>query len=335
MGFMPTPEQITQREVPTMRKYQGASVFLKDRLEELVGDGSVYGALIYGSTRQDDIRIGSDIDVFIVLNSREGEEEIRKLKEDIKSRYFVPLEINPLIVKIMTNGKYSISSEETEYPTDGIFREYLETCLEQENIIGKNPINVLGKPGKLNKEERATEIEHRNFEYITDLEWMVNEKPYSYDYCQALEKILRWPIFDALGLLWVKNGKLPLNEKGKLVSKERICSLYGSEFGGLDPLQRLDKVMGSLTRYKNFISKYVRDCIEVKNRNDIEGLKKLNNFLKEYKDILDEIRSNFITAINFMEGNRGYLFALVEGRDEEICKELKKRFKERLSFNHG
>ena len=137
MGYVYTPEEFVQGRIASPDDYKRAMKMLIQGLEDMYGQGLVYGANIHGSIFHPDGGLGSDIDVLVVMNNDEAVYKLNGLRHKIKDHTYVPVEFMPLFKEHSERGWHQINS---------YYMQYITTFCK-DGIVGNDPAAVI-KPLK-------------------------------------------------------------------------------------------------------------------------------------------------------------------------------------------
>ncbi len=259
-----------------------ANKMLHDGLHEHYIHGNIYGAQIHGSVFHTDFEPGSDIDVLVVINSRDAheskkvEDELHILHDKIMESTCMHVDFIPIPIYLARSGDHTI---------DYLYAKYMQTFC-RDGVIGIDPFNVIAPKDDWQNpvKEVVTRLGHQLCELSKG---RTKYKIYGEQYCRNLEKMMRQPIYAAIDVYrLLRNNFMYPSMNGKPLSKAECCELYLKEFYDLAKIVEKDlrAVLGARKNYRDF-------------------LKQKGDYIRLLEEI-DEIHPN---ARNVMEINLSYL----------------------------
>ncbi len=265
MGIVFTPEQLSARKIPSLQNYGNGLVELKQELENLYNQGRLHSATLYGSSvdNPSDVRVGSDVDIFVILYSMDAQQELQRLRS-LADKIYLPIEINPLI-----------TVEQAKQGLHGM-QQYFRACLEASSksgyLIGNDPFGILAK-----RLANLTPLQ----EFITfqedNLRRLSRESTESYNerHCQFLSRLFNYPSFIPTELFFIRHKTIP-TKNGRLLSRKERILLLKDEFPeiGAEPLEHISSMYEA---YREFLETIVTSTTDPD--------------VSEYKKLLDEITS--------------------------------------------
>ncbi len=242
MGYVFTPKEFARGGIPSPADYVTAMEILREGLEELFNNRTIYGANIHGSNFHVDGGVGSDVDVLVVTGPVYAEEYLNRIYRDVKEFTNVPVEFVPVQEHLASVGLHHI---------DLFYANYIKKFC-REGIIGEDPISMI-KPSEAWKDPKK-EVSDRLVSNLSKFAKMraVLSPDYNEEHCDFLEKLIRQPIYAAIDALRLKNGGDYPSENGRPLSKSECCKLYAQEFPemGTEDLQAVLKMRG---KYRQFL----------------------------------------------------------------------------------
>lgn len=245
MGVVFTLQQLLNNRIPSIDDYISTKRMSKDEFQELHDLGFIHGVLFYGSFSNDnDFRIGSDIDLKMIVNSLKFKfaERLRNFNINIKKKN-VPLEYNPLTREQVEQGFHGM---------EPCFLETLKTYVSEENIIGNNPLDLVKQ--RIYTHDKIVDffikIHEGNLKILGRDSF---EPKYDTDYCKFLTRMLNYTLFLPKEMFFVKTHKIP-TKNGKSLSKLELVELYTDEFKEIDP-EPIQKIASLWQSYRVFFEK--------------------------------------------------------------------------------
>ena len=252
MGHIYSLDEFKFGSIPSKIDYDNAIRLLKSGLENLVNNKLLSGVTFVGSVTSTDFEIGSDIDLFVVIESIGGEDMLRELIIDITKKTHVFFDIKSVYRKSAEIGQHRL------------LYYYIHTIKMFSNrwVIGKDPVEIVAE---------STNWKNVKMELVNDmlsridslLKSRVHTKiDFGPCHCSFLDRIVTLPIYAAIGVVRLRYGGQPTDKNGKRLSKFETCKLYRN----IVPEKQARMVL-KILNYKN----EYRHC-----------LKKLNGDIDEY-----------------------------------------------------
>jgi len=277
MGHIYSPEEYSSKQIPSLNDYDSARLQLTQGLRELVSRKVLYGAVFLGSVTYSDLQIGSDIDLFIVMESKHAELNIRDLASNVTRLTNVHFDIK------------AVKKEDAQMGHHNLLYFYVKTTKDfcSDWIIGNDPTSVIAPRSSWS--DVQSEVRDN---LIIRVDALINarvrtESDYSRAHCDFLDRLLTLPIYTAINMVRLKYDGQPAIS-GKRLSKEDTCKLYEQ----VDPCELsiiLHKLILLKKRYRNALSSQ-----------DIG--------VNAYMQLLNEIDIAYPLALDFIEENCNYLF---------------------------
>ncbi|MBI2584236.1 MAG: hypothetical protein HYW25_06200 [Candidatus Aenigmarchaeota archaeon] len=246
MGYVFTPREFEDGKIPTPEDYRKATRMLRDSLKDLSDKGVIHGANINGSSLHENGVVGSDVDVLILTNVDNAEDELRRLRRDVREETYVPLDLITIPMWMAQTGNHDVGR---------LYATYLqEFC--RDGIVGNDPIVALtpnedweSPPGEVLKRFKSQLLR------LSKQRANVREE-FDEDHCKLLERLMRQPIYAAIDMLRLRGKNRYPSRKGKPLSKEECLILYECEFPELsrDCKGDLVKITRLRHRYREFLS---------------------------------------------------------------------------------
>lgn len=272
MGYVFTPEEVSNGEVPVLSDYVLVESELKELLQGLASSGEIHGAIFYGSFKDNDWGIGSDLDVMLAYDSSRAD-GIRKALGGLNSRH-VPVEFVPLQTDY---------ADPFNFPPH--FVEYMKLC-NSGGVVGVNPVSFLEKEPADGQYRDGIRNEIRS--KVSSLaKTGLNNNRFSKGHARVLEKLMRWPLYIARTAIQFKMGYLP-TDSGRILTKREIAGLYAEEFPDA-PAETVFTAAVISREYKKIMS----------------GAGQIED--SEYKDVLNKIDSTFGNVNQFLRFNATYM----------------------------
>ena len=219
MSSVYTAEDFSSGRVPSRTGYESAVLRMTDGLTALVDRQMLFGAVFVGSVTNADFQVGSDIDLFVVLERPGAEEHLRDLSLEITDDTYVHFDIKAVHRSLAERGRHNLLSF------------YVQTTKEfcKSWTIGQDPTSVV-VPGGNWGDPRA--------ELIDDLtaraEGLIKARlrtrvDYGKAHCALLDRVTTLPIYAAINMVRLDHGAHP-RVLGKRVSKAGMCQLYAETF---------------------------------------------------------------------------------------------------------
>jgi len=270
MGDLPTPENLENGRFARTDAYLLVKRIITDRLSMLFQEGGLYGASLYGSATNGDIRLGSDIDVMVVPYSVvDCMPEIQKIRSEAEALY-VPIEINPLVsVRQAKKGMHGM---------DVSFIAYMRKAITDKTSIGNNPMNVVS-PCDVELPS-ALEFMLLREEELRRLARDISTPLFSRSNCKFISRMVNYTLFIPQDIYHAKYGKLP--EEG-ILTKAELVEVYKKEF----PDMKCDALEDTLLFWKETKKIMMQDKINV----------------NEYKELLQWFANQYDRIEDFMIQN--------------------------------
>jgi|GEM_PF-5985368 len=264
MGDLPTPDDLANGRFAKPEDYKEAKEIITNSLTELYRDYKIYGASIYGSSINGEVRLGSDLDVFVTAYSiTAAQRGLQLLRTEVEKRY-VPIEINPLIsTRQSFEGKHGMELD---------FMAYLKLAMTNQTIIGNNPLKILKeRPVKIPSHLELIMHEEGNLRRLTR---DCTAPQFSTSHCKFLSRMLNYALFAPKELYYIKYDGLP---ESRILSKPELVELYKKEFPQANP-EFLDKAIFFWNEIKSMFNK---DPVNVNDYKDLLGW--FNGLYDEYE----------------------------------------------------
>lgn len=220
MGDLPTLEDVMKKRFAKLEDYAEAEDIINHELNKLHEEGKLYGAAIYGSTKNKEIRIGSDIDLFVIaysINSCMG--GLQALRSQIKDMH-ITLEINPLLS--------SRQAKEGRHGMESLFLDYLKSAISYDGRIGDYPFRILNENPKSISQE--LEFISRHESGLRRMTRDCTQPLYTKGHCKFLSRMLNYTLFIPMDMYAIKhNGSY----NGDF-AKPALVELYKEEFPDID-----------------------------------------------------------------------------------------------------
>lgn len=276
MGHIFVLKDLESGNIPYRSDYDRASFILREGIQDLVNQEILYGALFFGSYEGNLFEIGSDIDTFLISRDTSypsSQEELIKLRKKIHEETNILVQLSPHFnERTAKNATYRVAKH---------FIDTLSTYATPKNIIGQNPITIIKpKEGSLEKG-----IENEMGLWLADFfESYIPFDSDSGDSCRLMKRSMHHVIYTTLNMLHYKNGELPVNPNGRLVSPEEFVSQYKDEFPGINK-SGLDRAIDLKKEYRDFLLNYQK-------RNSKEYISLLKQIYDAIPDFMIFIRNN-------------------------------------------
>jgi hypothetical protein len=278
MGYVYTPAEYEGDRIATPESYKVAMAHEKGGLKRLYDEGLIFGANINGSAMHGESSPGVDIDVVTVTNCQEAENTLNRLHNEIMDSFHVYVEHVPIERGLAQSGYHTV---------DFFYALYMKTFCK-DGVIGNDPFLMI-EPRKSwnNPKEEFKERISGNLGKLSKMKASISPD-YNEEHCDFLEKVLRQPIYVAIGMLRLKYGNYP-SEDGRPLSKPDCCEMYKDEFPEMST-KDLFMVLAMRVIYRDFLEKGKGNP-------------------SEYVELLGEIEAIYPDARRFIEKNLGYLIS--------------------------
>ncbi len=222
MGNVPSLDDVVNGRLPKPEDYPRAVSLVEEGIKEMHSAGKIYCGSVYGSSKNHQARIGSDIDVLVIAYDISGcLPELREIRTRVAAMH-IDAEINPLIsVRQAREGKHGI---------EGRFGEYLEKRGIADSLIGPNPfVNLIKPADKSSWLKEFIALEESNLRRMTRDSTL---PLFSKEHCKFLARMLNYTLFIPLEMYSLKYGKIFMED----MSKPALVRMYQEEFPDMDSL---------------------------------------------------------------------------------------------------
>lgn len=215
MGHIYSPDELVRGIIPSASDYDAAKRNMMDGLRYLVDQKVLYGAALLGSITYSDFELGSDIDLFAVIESHSGEEVLRDLSFQITDATHVHFDIKTVTRQAAQSGRHRLL-----YYYVHTIREFCSKW-----AIGANPVAIIADRDKWCdiQNELAEDLAARVDALVKA---RLHTRPdLGSSHCSLLDRIVTLPVYAAIGIVRLKYGGQP-STNGRRLSKVETCRLY-------------------------------------------------------------------------------------------------------------
>jgi len=278
VGHIYTPEEFALREIPTAKDYDNAIAMFEKGVRYLVEKEILYGAAFTGSITYCDFERGSDIDVFVVVESHSGEEHLRDVVLQITDTTKVHFDMKAITRNAALSGQHRL------------LYFYVDTIRRFPGrwIVGNDPLQILTDRSKWPdiQEELMEDLAARVDSLVKARLHTVPD--FQGSHCALLDRIVTLPVYAAIGIVRLKYGTQPTNTEGSRLSKAETCRLFGQIVQG----EPASMVMEILRRKRNYR----------------EALNTPDLAVANYRDLLRDIDEAYPLACAVIEQSASFLY---------------------------
>lgn len=276
MCYVYTLDEFSQGRVPSTRDYVAAREALVIGLGQFVERQLIYGATLIGSITYSDFEIGSDIDLFVLTESRDADDRLRDLSLSITDSTNVHIDAKVVSRAAAESGQHGLSFH------------YVETTKHYcgEWTIGRDPTGIVAPSERWNHPQ--SELKDECVVRLAALtKARLRTRPdYGKGHCSFLDRILTLPIYLAINVVRLIVGRQP-SRRGTRMSKEETCRMYGELLPG-GPSGTLLELLARKQRYR-------------------AALVRRDTAPEVYRALLEAIDDGYPLACDFMEQNLSIL----------------------------
>lgn len=222
MGHIYSPDELREGAVPTAADYETAILQLKSGLQHMVARRSLYGATSVGSLTCGDYDVGSDIDMFVILESHEAGVELRDLTHGITATTHVYFDIKAVTRSAAESGRHHL------------LYFYLHTIRRFSNrwIIGADPAEIVAD----RECWKNIEAELRD-DFLARIDFLmkgrIHTRPdFGQAHCNYLDRIVTLPVYAAIGVVRLRCGGHPTDGCGQRLDKMATCRMFSEMVPG-------------------------------------------------------------------------------------------------------